>query len=251
MEVVIIEDEELASDKLVMLLSQIDREIEVKKVLKSVEESVRWLSVNDADLLFLDINLSDDLSFHIFNEVQVDIPVIFTTAYDEYAIKAFEQNSIAYLLKPIDKDELRKSLDKYRRLHQSKGAGFGQLLAQIQGLKSKEPKSRITVNYGGKMRSIAVKDIAVFYIQERTLYLKTFSSTKYVVDDTLDNLSNELSKNFFRVNRKFLINIDAIEEVIPFSSRKLKVGMNIDVPELVLVPTEKITAFKNWFNGVT
>ncbi len=251
MEVAIIEDEDLAAEKLTLLLREINPDIKVKQHLKSVEDSIKWLHNNQADLLLLDIDLSDDLSFNIFKKVQVDIPVIFTTAYDEYAIKAFEQNSIAYLLKPIDKIELEKSLEKYGRLHKPIESKFQEIINQIQGFNTNDnpKKKRISVNYGGKMRSIAIKDVAYFHVHEKAVYLKTFDGSKYIIDETLDALSQSLDDSFFRVNRRFLVNMDGIEEVIPYSSRKLKILLNVEVPEMVLVSTEKITPFKRWFNG--
>ncbi|MEM8568050.1 MAG: LytTR family DNA-binding domain-containing protein [Bacteroidota bacterium] len=249
MEVVIIEDEDLAAEKLIDLLDQIDPQIEVVAQLKSVEEAVEWLNLNNVDLLFVDINLADDVSFKIFQRVKINTPIIFTTAYDEFAVRAFEENSIAYLLKPLDKELLEKALNKYHRMKSRFDENIYKLLEKISGDNSNKAKQRITVNYSGKMRSIAIKDIAVFYIIKGMSYLKTFDGTKYVLDQTLDSVYANLSNTFFRATRKHIVNIEAIDEVIPLSSRKLKIKMHVDVPEEILVSSEKITLFKNWFNN--
>lgn len=252
MDVVIIEDEALAAERIQILLNEIDPSIRVKKILGSVAASVSWLTVNSADLLFCDIHLADDLSFNIFKEVEVEIPIIFVTAYDEYAIKAFEQNSVAYLLKPVNEEDLKKSLEKYHRVHRPANMEFNLLMEEISRLRNppSAPKQRIAVTYGGKLRSIALKDVVVFYIQNKVVYLVTNDGSRYVIDDSLEHLSTTLGTDFFRVNRKSIIHIEGIREVIPYSSRKLKVELYVDVPEPILVPTEKITAFKNWFGGV-
>ncbi|MEM9328808.1 MAG: response regulator transcription factor [Bacteroidota bacterium] len=251
MDVTIVEDEDLAAERLISLLNEIDPDIQVKKVLKSVEQSVGWFSENSSDLILLDIDLSDDLSFNIFSQVQIDTPIIFTTAHNEYAIKAFDQNSIAYLLKPIERGELEKALEKYHRLNKPQDSQFEQLFDQLRQVKTsiRSDKGRITVNYGGKMRSIAVKDIAVFYIENKMAFLKTMDGSRYVFEDTLDALSTRLDNDFFRANRQYVVNINAIDQVIPFSARKLKVELTVEVPEYILISSEKITPFKRWFNG--
>jgi len=251
MDVVIVEDEKLASDKLIMLLKSIESGIAVTAVLTSVEESVTWFSSNRCDLIFMDINLSDNLSFNIFNEVKIDTPIIFTTAYDEFAIRAFEQNSLAYLLKPIDKEELRKSLEKYHSLNRRAETIWNEKLESIfSGMATTDAtRDRFTVTYGGKMRAIASKDVALFFVRDRIVYLVTNAGTKYVMDKTMDKIEEEVGSNFFRVNRQYLIHIHTIEEVIPFSSRKLKIKTKVSLEDSILVPSDKITRFKQWFEG--
>ena len=252
MDVVIVEDEKLASDKLTMLLKSIDDTINIRAVLTSVGESRKWFSMNECDLIFMDINLSDDLSFNIFKEVEITTPIIFTTAYDEYAIKAFEQNSISYLLKPIDSEELKRSLNKYYELNKRTDEMMYRKLSALAGtIPAKEEKlrERFSVTYGGKIRSIAIKDVSLFYVKDGVVYMVTHAGSKYVMDMTLEKIEQEVSNEFFRVNRQFLIHIDSIDEVIPFSARKLKINTKIPVEESILVPSEKITRFKNWFEG--
>ncbi|MFY0598932.1 MAG: response regulator transcription factor [Cyclobacteriaceae bacterium] len=251
MEVVVIEDERLATSKIIMLLKSIDPEIVVKATLSSVEESKKWFSTNQCDLIFSDINLSDDLSFNIFKEMRVETPIIFTTAYDEYAIRAFEQNSLAYLLKPIDKEELAKSIDKFHNLNKRSESMLYQKLDNLIAQMSTRSvaKDRFSVSYGGKMRSIAAKDIAMFFVKSKVVYLITRSGSKYVLDKTLEKIENEVSGDFFRVNRQYLIHIDNIEEVIPYSSRKLRITPRVEAEENIIVPSDKITEFKKWFEG--
>ncbi len=252
MDVVIVEDEKLAANKLIMLLESIDPTIHVKAILTSVDESKKWFTLNTCDLIFMDINLSDDLSFTIFKEVEINTPIIFTTAYDEYAIKAFEHNSISYLLKPIDEEELRKSLNKYHELNKrSDEMAYQKLNALVGTFTSQQEKrrERFSVTYGGKIRSIAIRDISLFYVKDGVVNMVTNASAKYVMDLTLEKIEQEVSDEFFRVNRQFLIHIDSIEEVIPYSARKLKINTKVPVEESILVPSEKITKFKNWFEG--
>ena len=249
--IVIIEDEALAASKLERLVLSIEPEAEIVEKISSVKSAVSWLSRNSADLIFLDINLSDDLSFKIFQEVEIDIPVIFTTAYDEYAIKAFELNAVSYLLKPIDEGELRKALGKFKKhfVKEEYSIKVESLLNFLQREKEVHSASgRVIVSYGGKMRGIDHRDIAVIYSSDKVTWLYTKSQTKYVLEKSLDAMEKELpDSKFFRVNRKFMVHDDVIQEIIPFSSRKLKVEVSIDPPEMIVVPTEKITRFKEWF----
>ncbi len=253
--ILIIEDEALAAAKLERMLLELIPEIRILDKLSSVSAAKRWLLRNTADLIFLDINLSDDLSFKIFEEVEVDIPIIFTTAYDDYAIKAFELNSVAYLLKPVDESELSKALSKFRK-HYEKESYNNKVEALLSYLESNtsppQETGRVIVSYGGKMRGIDYRDIAALYSSDKVSWLYTRSQSKYVLDRSLDQMEQELMpSSFFRVNRKFIVRLDAIVEIIPFSARKLKVEMSVELPESVLVPTEKITRFKEWFRSGT
>lgn len=251
--ILIIEDEAIAAAKLERLVLELDPEAEILAKLSSVASAVRWLSNHTADLIFLDINLSDDLSFKIFKEVEVDTPIIFTTAYDQYAIQAFDLNSVAYLLKPIDQGELLKAMQKFKK-HFKEEKYLNQVQSVLSYLEKERTKGqrlgRVVVSYGGKMRGIDLRDISVFFSKDKVTWLYTKAGTKYVLDKSLDQMEEELPKSdFFRVNRKFLVNLEAITEVIPFSARKLKLEILADLPESVLVPTEKITRFKDWFRA--
>jgi len=251
--ILIIEDEALAAEKLEMLLRQIREDLEVLAVIPSVSEAVSWLSLHRADLIFVDINLNDDLSFKIFEQVPVETPLIFTTAYDQFAIRAFEQNSIAYLLKPIDPDALQAALEKFDRYTKNSGPAdilrLQQMMQELQQKQTQAYRDRIMVSYGGKIRTISTQDVAVYYAYEKATYLVTMTGTRYVLDETLEKIAGRSDpKNFFRVNRRYLLNIRAINEVQSYSSRKLRIITPVETPDMVLVPAEKITHFKRWLN---
>ena len=245
----IIEDEMLAAEKLKMLLGKIDGRLQVVGTLGTVADSVVWLANNEADLIFLDINLSDDISFKIFEQVQVDTPIIFTTAYDQYAIKAFKQNSIDYILKPVTEEDLRTSLAKYQKLKPNTDSnGLQSLLATYLG--AQPYKSRILVTYGGKAKSLPIEEVAYAYAYDKGVYLATFDGGTFLADDTLDTLEQAVDpKYFFRTSRKYLVNIKAISEIYKYSTRRLKLEL-VPEPRLeAIVPAEKITAFKQWLNA--
>lgn len=249
--VLIIEDEELAAQKLVMLLMKINPELNIISILSSVRDSVDWLKINTADLIFLDINLSDDLSFKIFEKVQIETPIIFTTAYDEYAIKAFKQNSLDYLLKPIAIDELRASLEKYERYKNRNNTMSNKLQSLVANyVEHLEYKKRILVNYGGRSKSISVDDVAYIYAYEKGVYLTSFDGTNYLTDETLDTLEQQLDgSKFHRINRKYLVNAQSITDIEKYSTRRLKVNV-IPVPRMdIVVPAERISDFKKWLNS--
>jgi DNA-binding LytR/AlgR family response regulator len=249
-QILIVEDEELAAKKLIMLLQKIAPTFKVAEVLGSVSASVEWLSVNDPDLIFLDIHLADDVSFRIFEQTEVKAPVIFVTAYDQFAIKAFKNNGIDYILKPIDEEDLRKGIVKYQnnsRKGQLLPKGIQQLIDNYPPIKSY--KSRILVSYGEKIKSVPTTDIAFFYSFEKGVYLTTFSNITYLADDTLDTLENGLDPTFFfRLNRKFIININSIKEVLKYSTRQFRVVLEPSPKFETIVPSDKITSFKTWLN---
>ena len=247
--VLIVEDEQLAADKLKMLLYKLDPGLHVVAVLSSVSETVQWLSTHVADLIFLDINLSDDISFKIFDQVEVDAPIIFTTAYDEYAIKAFKQNSLDYILKPVSEEELGAGIEKYYKYKSRMGNLAENIKAMMDQYSTRVYKNRLLINYGGKSRSIAVEDIAYLYAYEKGVYLVTFQDHTFLTDETLDSLDNLLDPaQFFRVNRKFLVNVRAISEIHRYSTRRLKVDVVPPSRFEVIVPAEKIRGFKEWLN---
>ncbi len=184
MRVLIVEDENIAADKLETMLREIDPQVEVLAKTGSIKETARWLSLNQADLIFLDIQLSDGISFSIFEHVAINTPVIFTTAYDQYAIKAFQLNSIAYLLKPIRKADLAESLKKYASLKSAFAIDFDALMAGIQG-KKPEYKKRFLIQFGEKIRKIEITEVAYFYVLDKGVNLMTFTGNSYPIDYTL------------------------------------------------------------------
>ena len=250
MRVLIIEDENLAADKLEHMLVEIDPSINVLAKLGSIYESARWLSLNSADLIFLDIQLSDGLSFSIFEQVTVNTPIIFTTAYDQYAIKAFDLNSISYLLKPIKKSNLEESLKKYQNIRSAFNIDFDTLMAHIHG---KEPdyKKRFLIQIGEKIKKIDVSEIAYFFVLEKGIYLRTYEGKSYPVEFPLDKLENLLNPAFFfRINRKYLINLEAISNMTAYSRGRIKLDLNprADDEFDTIVSIDRSADFKRWLN---
>jgi DNA-binding LytR/AlgR family response regulator len=251
MKVLIVEDESIAAEKLEMMLREIDPQIEVLAKTDSIKESARWLSLHQADLIFLDIQLSDGISFSIFEQVAVNTPVIFTTAYDQYAIKAFQLNSIAYLLKPIRKSDLADSLKKYASLKSAFTIDFEALLAGIQG-KRPEYKKRFLIQIGEKIRKVEIYDVAWFYVLEKGVYMKTTAGKSFPVDYTLDRLAEIIDPGkFFRINRKFIVNMDAIANMVAYSRGRIKLELKpgTDNEFDTIVSIDRSADFKKWLNA--
>lgn len=250
MKTAIIEDEKLAQERLEELIIEIDPSIEVVVKLASVQESVKWLKKNKPDLIFLDIQLEDGLSFEIFEKVTIDVPVIFTTAYDQYAIRAFKLNSIDYLLKPIRKEELRESLAKYKNLKTSLIRNFEDVFNSIIN-KEISYKKRFLVQYGQKIKKVETEEIAYFYSMDKNVFMTTFSGSNFPVNLTLDKLLEVLNPDhFFRINRKMIINFDAIKNMVPFSRSRIKIDLNPPAPKEIeaLVSVERASSFKEWLD---
>lgn len=248
--VLIIEDEKPAAEYLAYQLKQLDRDIEVLAMLTTVRESVEWLSLNKADLVFMDIHLADGNCFSIFGQVDVKTPVIFTTAYDQYAIRAFKVNSIDYLLKPIMEDDLSASLEKFRQLRAS-GPGDISMISEVIRSFTKKPEfqQRFMVYAGEKIRSVKVNDIAYFYITEKDVFLCTADGRNYGMDYSLDKIESLVDPDlFFRINRKFIINIEAIESMFNLSGSRIKITLRPHSPEEAIVSFHRISAFKKWLN---
>jgi DNA-binding LytR/AlgR family response regulator len=251
MNIVIIEDEALASDKLELMLKEVDPSVIILAKLGSVKDSVKWLFDNTADLIFLDIQLSDGISFSIFEQVVINTPIVFTTAFDQYAIKAFQVNSIAYLLKPIRKIDLAESLKKYQTLKSAFSIDFDALLANIQG---REPdfKKRFLIQIGEKIRKIEVPEIAYFFVLEKGVYLRTFQGYSYTIEYTLDKLEAILNPAaFFRINRKYIVNIDSISNMVAYSRGRVKLDLKPDADEELdtVVSIDRSAAFRKWLNS--
>lgn len=250
MRVLIVEDENIAADKLEMMLREIDPQTEVMAKTGSIRETARWLSLHQADLIFLDIQLSDGISFSIFEHVPVNTPVIFTTAYDQYAIKAFQLNSIAYLLKPIRKSDLADSLKKYASLKSAFSIDFEALLAGIQG-KKPEYKKRFLIQIGEKIRKIEMTEVAYFYALDKGVYMKTFTGNSYPADYTLDRLAEITDpEKFFRINRRFIVNMDAISKMVAYSRGRIKLEMKPQTDDGfdTIVSIDRSAEFKKWLS---
>lgn len=250
MKVAIIEDEQLAAEKLESLLNEINSEVEVIAELSSVIDSINWLNNNSVNLLFVDIHLSDGISFEIFEQVNIDIPIIFTTAYDKYAIQAFKLNSIDYLLKPIRKSELQESLSKYNKIKSTHNIDIEKLIDTLQNKKETYQK-RFLINFGSKLKMVETHNIAFFWAQEKSVFFTTFDKNTFPFDLSLDKVKEKLNpETFFRINRKMIINIEAIKNMHPFSRARIKLDLNPPSPKEIetLVSIERVGDFKDWIN---
>jgi DNA-binding LytR/AlgR family response regulator len=246
----IIEDEYRAADRLESLLRKIDPEIKVLEKLDSVEAAIGWFQENvQPDLLFADIQLADGLSFDIFDQIKVNSFIIFTTAYNEYAIRAFEQKSIDYLLKPIDEKMLRKSIEKFRHFSSSIYELEISHLKELVFPKQKSYKKRFVVSVGYKIKTINTNDIAWFVSEDRITYLVTFNNQKFPIDFSLDRLEELLSINdFFRINRQYLVCFESIASIAILSKSRIKLGLNPVAEEAVLVSSSRTSKFREWLD---
>ncbi len=251
MRVLIIEDENIAAEKLELMLREIDPSIQIMAKLGSIKNSAKWLFQNNVDLIFLDIQLSDGISFSIFEQVTVNTPIIVTTAYDQYAIKAFQINSISYLLKPIRRSDLVDALNKYNSLKSAFSIDFDSLLAHLQG---RDPgyKKRFLIQIGDKIKKVDVSEIAYFLVMGKGVYLKTFQGNTYLVDFYLDKLEEMLYPAlFFRINRKYLINIESIVNMLAYSRSRVKLELKPKAEDQfdTIVSIERSADFKKWLNN--
>ncbi len=253
--VLIVEDESPAVEKLQRYLQRYSPGIRVVQVCDSVAQSVAWLEghPSDADLIFMDIQLKDGVSFAIFSQVKVQKPVIFITAYNEFALEAFKVNSIAYLLKPVTYDDLKASLEKFENLR-AQFVVTEERAEQIKTLAGdKSPKSfknRFMVKVGDHIRSITSEQILFFFADGRDVYLVTNQSRKFIIDFTLEALEEVLDPAlFFRVNRTFILNINCIQDVVIYSNSRLKISTQPVWDKEIIVSREKVGEFKDWFDG--
>jgi two-component system, LytTR family, response regulator len=255
MKVIIVEDEIPAAEKLERYLKKFDSTIEIVARFDSVQTTVKWLQSNQdsIDLIFMDIQLIDGLSFQIFQQVQVKKPVIFTTAFNEYALDAFKVNSIDYLLKPITFTDLSASLIKLESLRQQfqwNSEHDNKVQQVYSALKTKEYKNRFMVKLGEHIRSITSDTISLFYAEGRDVFLVTNQNRKFIIDYTLEALEDILDpKIFFRVNRTFVLNINSIKDVIVYSNSRLKIILVQEFDKEIIVSREKVNEFKEWFDG--
>lgn len=258
MKVLIIEDEDLAVAKLKRSLESIGRDIQVVGTTDSVEGTVEWLGSNPApDLILADIELVDGQSFEIFNRVEVTSTVIFTTSYDEYALKAFKVNSVAYLLKPVQKEELEAALDKFANwIEKPRHAGaqpqpvvnVENLAAQLhQRMHTPQYRKRFLVKSVQKLVSINVEDIAYFYSEEKLVFFKTYNNKRFVVDYTMDELESMLEPDgFYRISRSFFVSPAALDQISDYFGHRLALKLRPDHEKEVIVSREKVTDFKHW-----
>ena len=249
MNIIIIEDEKPAARLLQRKIEKLG--LEVNQMLHSVEEAVSWFrSHKHPDLIFLDIQLSDGLSFEIFEQIDIKSAIIFTTAFDEYALRAFKLNSIDYLLKPIDEEELSIAITKFKnQLQKSSVSSFDfEMIKKMRlGTESKEYKKRFSVKIGQQLKVIPIDEVECFYSENKGTYLHTFENRNYLLDGTLEQIEVELDpKDFYRVSRKFIIPLKAIKEIQVYSNSRLKVILPSYKDDEVVVSREKVTDFKAW-----
>jgi len=255
MNIVIIEDEPLAADALEELILTLRPDYQVIQRLESVEEGIEWFEENEVpNLIFCDIHLSDGSSFQIWNEVKIDCPIIFTTAYDQYAIEAFKVNSVDYLLKPIKKEELQNAIEKYENLHKEV------LFSEMKNLQNliknslterhyNNVKTRFIVKTGQVIKTIKANDVAYFIAEEGVVLLVNFNGNRFVLNYTLDQLETQLDpKAFFRANRQLVVNIEAVKEVMPYFKGRLLLYIEPSPKEDQIISRGKAAAFKNWLD---
>jgi DNA-binding LytR/AlgR family response regulator len=251
--VLIIEDEALAAEKLEKAIKSINPEIEIPVILNTVDDSIAWLKENEEpDLILSDIHLADGICFNIFSELKLRCPIIFTTAYDKYAIKAFEHNSIDYLLKPIEQERLRLALDKYFSLRQAQNENRLSLFEEFKTMLSsvqKEYKTRFLCKLGNKIKSVPVERIRYFYSKDKMTFLVDGSNNRFPVNNTLDEIDQMLNPElFFRVNRQFVAHFDAIAEIHPYFKGRLKLKLDPHVEDDIVVSAERSSVFRSWLD---
>lgn len=255
-EVLIVEDEKMAAARLKGLLQEYADDIEIVGQIDSVKNTVQWFLNNpQPDLLLLDIHLGDGLSFEIFDLVKIDCPVIFVTAFDEYAIKAFQVNSVDYLLKPLNKEELFKAMEKYRKVFGSKSVSNVEKL-DLSILKSiisgYEPtyKNRIIVKTGEHIKALSIQNILYFFSYEKGTFAQTTDNRKYLIDYTMDQTEEMLNPTlFFRINRQYIISFEAIKDMISYTNSRIKVVLQNSTDEKdIIVSREKVGDFKKWLD---
>lgn len=243
----IIEDEKPSARRLQRMLEK--EGLQVLKTLHSIEESLKWFRQHEhPELIFLDIQLSDGLSFDIFNQLDIRSSIIFTTAYDQYALKAFKLNSIDYLMKPIDDEELRAALEKYKRYKpaQPKILDMRDLKALLQP-EAPAYKQRFTLQVGQHLKLINTLDISCFYSQHKATYLHSVNQRSYTFDSSLESLESELDPaRFFRINRKFIIHLDDIQDILTYSNQRLEVKLKNYTEQHIIVSRDRVRNFREW-----
>lgn len=250
--VLIIEDEPQAAQRLQTLIEDLIPDVTILAKIDSIKKSVRWIEENDLpDLIFMDIQLADGVSFQIFDQCDVKCPVIFTTAFDEYALKAFKVNSIDYILKPVDKDDLDRALKKFHSLTQREDNSKQMLESIGQAIKmlTHKYKTRFVLKVGEHLKSIEVNDILFFFSLEKATFAKLMDGRKHLLDFTLDQLEAALDpQRFFRINRKYIISTSAIQDMVSYTNSRLKLVLKTSDDNDIIVSRERVQEFKDWLD---
>ena len=247
MNCLIVEDEKVAAERLSGLIKNYDKEIEIIGVMQSVKKAVEWLNTNQSpDLIFMDIQLADGLSFEIFEQTIVKTPVIFTTAYDEYALKAFKVNSIDYLLKPIDQGELKNAIDKFKESNSPKEIPI-QVFDSILHSLTSNYKNKFVIKVGEHIKVFTIDDVQCFYSMEKYTFLQNNAGRDYAIGHSLDQLEGLLDPaRFFRINRKYIVSFSTIADIISYSNSRLLVKLHANTSDELIVSREKVQDFKKW-----
>lgn len=251
MKIIIIEDEPASASRLNRMVREIDPDIQVIEILDSIKASVAWFKTHqDPDLALFDIHLADGLSFDIFKEVKVGCPVIFTTAYDQYAIQAFKVNSIDYLLKPVKKEELATALKKFSSLNKTVPLPDLASLSELISDQKKEYLKRLVIRLGQRLKVVEVIDIAYFYIDQKIVFSVNFKGDRLPLDFSLDDLEKQLDPaRFFRINRAFIISLESIDALITYSKARIKVNLKPPCELESISSTERSPLFREWLKG--
>ncbi len=256
MKVLIIEDEHMAAERLKKLLLQYDSSIEILGQIDSVKNAANWFLNNpQPDLLLLDIHLGDGISFEIFEIVSIECPIIFITAYNEYAIQAFKVNSVDYLLKPLEKEALYKALDKYYKLHRQPAATpipelKPELIRQLMGNYGQSYKNRFVIKIGEHLKTVQVKDILFFFSRDKGTYAQTTDKRSYLLDYPLDQVEKMVDPaRYYRISRQYLISLEAIQDIIAYTNSRLRLLLHQgEDHKEVIVSREKVNSFKDWLD---
>lgn len=250
--VIIVEDETAAAVNLRSMLASIDSNVEVLAVLESVEEAVEFFSSDvEADVVFMDIHLADGESFRIFQSVDINIPIIFTTAYDEYALQAFKVNSIDYILKPYKEEDLRRALDKLERLtvgeRTTQKDSREKMVREVHG----DNMQTMLLRYKDKLIPVTADEVAFFYTSEERVTVTTLKGDCYPVDKTLESLSQQLSpEKFFRANRQFIVSRRAVKDIAVWFGSRLALNLTIETPERIIISKARVPEFKSWLQSI-
>lgn len=251
MKALIIEDETAAAINLEALLRKGEPSLQIEAVLESVGESVEWLSSHPMpDLIFMDIHLADGESFRIFDRVEIDCPIIFTTAYDQYALEAFKVNSIDYLLKPITQNDLQRALDKLHRLSVTERRSISERVTSLAAEASKASQNVFLIQVRDRIRPLKFEEAAYFYTSDERVTVHTFSGEVLAMDKTLETLSATLPENdFFRANRQFIVSRSAIRDISVWFGSRLALNLILDTPERIIISKARVPRFKQWLVG--
>ncbi len=251
MNILIIEDEPQAAQRLEKLVRSILPLAKILPPIDTVKKSAQWLKSNEMpDLIFMDIQLADGISFQIFDQIEVKSPVIFTTAYDEYALKAFKVNSIDYILKPVDEQELRQAIEKFQRLTGATNNKMMESIGLAMQMLTKKYKERFVIKVGEHIKSVETDDILFFFSLEKATFVQTKDGKKNILDFTMDQLEELLDPaKFFRINRKYIVHVKSIQDMISYTNARLKLVLKTSDDDEVIVARERVQQFKDWLDS--